>query len=518
MNGQAMASPQDKRITQWVLLAALLVLLALVLVNSFYYWRNHYEINQVSGVWIGMALDLKEGVFYRPLLSERGYGGTRYFPLYMVLYTLLLRLGAPLLSAGMALSAAGALLTGAGMFFCLRRLGADRLIAACGGLLLIVSTAFQAALYSIHPDSLAVAFNLLGLALCLGPAPRRIALAGAAFLFTLAFATKFTAVYGVGAVFLSLCLARRQREALLLAGLTALGMLAVLAGMYVASDGRVYDIFRACLSSGSSWRTVLLGPIIFLSRTQNDDPAVFLVLVVGAAALFLMGKKEVFGVSPIMFVLVLALTAPLFGSPGISTNHLVEVHAVGVLLVMTWLVSAKWATIRVVSALLLVLVATSIPPPLWSMQYFLTHQISLKSKYDLVLKGIEGRKGLILSEDATMPALAGQAPFMMDTFMFRVISKRDPSYENRLAEKILQGAFSVIVLRAHSEDSIEEFRQKYGEIAAEAFQKSYIFFEKIPFFTGIVLGQKRTGHYHIYLPRAANEDSGNKPGLSSAEN
>src|SRR6478672_2569418 len=38
-------------------------------------------LNLGSGVWLGLARDTYDGVFYRPLWSGAEYGGTRYFPM-----------------------------------------------------------------------------------------------------------------------------------------------------------------------------------------------------------------------------------------------------------------------------------------------------------------------------------------------------------------------------------------------------------------------------------------------------
>src|SRR5690349_3712070 len=43
-------------------------------------------LNHVSGVWATLADDVAHGVVYRPLVSDLGYGGTRYFPLYFTLH------------------------------------------------------------------------------------------------------------------------------------------------------------------------------------------------------------------------------------------------------------------------------------------------------------------------------------------------------------------------------------------------------------------------------------------------
>jgi hypothetical protein len=72
-------------------------------------------LNHVSGAWAALASDFAHGVLYRPLLSQLGYGGTRYFPAHIVLHGLLMRLGLSVRTAGHLLPlAAACLLVGGG--------------------------------------------------------------------------------------------------------------------------------------------------------------------------------------------------------------------------------------------------------------------------------------------------------------------------------------------------------------------------------------------------------------------
>src|SRR5512138_253187 len=77
----------------------ILFLLVLVLVTGFrvfHAWRYDPYLGIPAGSLVAMAADLRDGVFYRPLVSPDGsYGGTRYFPLYWVTIGLLMKLGVP---------------------------------------------------------------------------------------------------------------------------------------------------------------------------------------------------------------------------------------------------------------------------------------------------------------------------------------------------------------------------------------------------------------------------------------
>ena len=89
-----------------LLLIAVAIIIVITAIRTWIWWRNDAGISFASGVMITMATDLKQGVFYRPLYDSRGYGGTRYFPLFFCLHALLLKLGLPILASAYLLSAA----------------------------------------------------------------------------------------------------------------------------------------------------------------------------------------------------------------------------------------------------------------------------------------------------------------------------------------------------------------------------------------------------------------------------
>src|SRR3984893_621636 len=92
-------------------------------------FRHEYFLTHVEGVWLACAYDFLHGVFYRPLFSSLGYGGTRYFPLYFVLTGVLAKPLGSLETAGIALSAAGVLLALFAVWILLRRLNVSLLLS-----------------------------------------------------------------------------------------------------------------------------------------------------------------------------------------------------------------------------------------------------------------------------------------------------------------------------------------------------------------------------------------------------
>src|SRR5574339_128215 len=64
-------------------------------------------LNLGSGVWLALARDTYEGVFYRPLWNGAEYGGTRYFPMLFVPIAGLMRAGMAAVPAGVTVSMLG---------------------------------------------------------------------------------------------------------------------------------------------------------------------------------------------------------------------------------------------------------------------------------------------------------------------------------------------------------------------------------------------------------------------------
>src|SRR5829696_6198507 len=91
-----------------ILLLATMLVVGVTVLRVWVVWRHHSHLTFVSGVWISLATDLRDGVFYRALVGPDGYGGTRFFPLHVVLHAALMKLGAAPLSSGYVLSAAAA--------------------------------------------------------------------------------------------------------------------------------------------------------------------------------------------------------------------------------------------------------------------------------------------------------------------------------------------------------------------------------------------------------------------------
>jgi hypothetical protein len=80
MSSDASPKPSPKLYSALIVLASVAIP-AMLLARLALNFRHQYFLTHVEGAWLTCAYDFMHGVFYRPLFSTLGYGGTRYFPL-----------------------------------------------------------------------------------------------------------------------------------------------------------------------------------------------------------------------------------------------------------------------------------------------------------------------------------------------------------------------------------------------------------------------------------------------------
>jgi hypothetical protein len=417
---------------------------AILLVRIALNFRNQYFLTHVEGVWLALAYDFTHGVFYRPLFSSLGYGGTRYFPLYFVLTGILSKVFGSLETAGIALSAASVLLALIAVYILLRRVNVSVLLSAASVTSILSVATAQQALLGAKGDSLAAALNLWGVLLCVTAKTRRASLYFAALLFTLAFATKLTTVFGVSAIASAWLLARRYKEALQLAAATAAGYVLVLASMYFASGGRVFAIFRACAGGGGSLSYTLQAPLHLLSKALDVDPVFLLFLAPAAVFGVHYFRENKFDIVPIYFVLVLLVTTVIFGSPGIGINHLFDLQIAAIILVAV-AISRTPAFAEIGTGLLACALVVAIVPSSQGLHGDLSRP-SFRRDATEVLRRLPPDNRPVLAENPLIVIHSDNAPYLLDPFMFRILAMKHPELTTDFWEKINHQGFAAIVL------------------------------------------------------------------------
>ena len=451
---------------------ALIVVIAAIRISVC--WRNARYLYPTNGVWLALATDLKNGLFYRPLLGPIGYGGTRYFPLFFVLYAWLLKLGVPLLPSGYLISAVAMLLLMGGTFYMTRASGAETWLAACSAGAILAGGSVQLSLLSIHDDGVACALNVCGLAIIAHPRPSHWRIFVAAVLFTLAWSTKVTTVFGFAAAFLYLIFAGFSWRAWELAAETACGYLAVMAAMFFASQGRVVKIFAACASGGTNPIRTAIAPFHMLSIAIRDDPGLLLFLFL---ALLILPARSVRSLPALFFIATIAVTALIFGSPGTSWNHLLDVEVAAVILIFTWLADKETPALKQIGiygvALATLLAAIPVVHTLQD-----EDRAYSAHRFESALALIGDTHKPILAENPALPVFAGQRPYVMDPFMLRLVREHMPNFGDSLFEGLRNQTFSAVVLSRDPQTDAGKARYQtdmFGPGFLSALNKHYRF-------------------------------------------
>lgn len=416
-------------------------LIALTLARAVRCWSNDSHLEHVAGAWVALAVDLKDGAFYRPAYGPLGYGGTRFFPLYFSLHAGLIKMFASWRVTGYLLSAASIIMLLAGVYFLLRRLGIDRWLAAAGVLAVLAASSAQDALLTIREDGMAAMFNIWGIALCVenNRSPRRLYLS--ALLFTFAFATKETSVFGMVAVVIWLAVQNGKSAAIRLLTLSVTGYGLVLAGIYFGSHGQSYEVFRATVTSGSSFRSLLDAPGALLDTLPGYWAESVLLPLAGAA--LIAGPSRRPAVLPsLLFICTLGVTLIILSSEGAAGNHLLDLQVAAVILFITAV--AEWSPSFGLSACTvaaLIALISFIPV------YRDVDSLPRRDQYREIADILGTPDGPILADNPLIPIIAGQRPYVTDAFMLRVMAEKRPAFAEPLWRMLVNRQFVAVVLQ-----------------------------------------------------------------------
>jgi len=408
-------------------------------------------LNLGSGVWLALARDLHDGVFYRPLWNGSEYGGTRYFPMLFGLTAGLMRLGVNAVAAGVTVSMAGLVMLAAAVTMLLKRLAVPSAFVLLGSALSIAPYFVHQTAFAIRCEPIAAAFAIFGLAV-LSPVETRdhstARLMLAAALFVGAFMTKVTCVYAPAAAIVALLASGQSRSALKLAIATTCGALLGLGFVNLASNGRAIESFRACALAGSSLVSLLSSTAVTralqLIATSHLLTTVF--LLVGIA---LIATPKSWLQLPALYLLAAAaITAVIFTSPGtILTSQIVDAY-VAAIIVLVVFVAGRHGRALELGCLVLTALAVWTAGQNVARISTMIEQGSVRSgaqERGQLIAAVNGCGGPIVSESPLIPILAGQRPLLLDPFAFHVVSLNRPEVGHDLVERIRRREFPCVV-------------------------------------------------------------------------
>lgn len=459
-----------------------------------WHWRGGLPYDSTSGVWTALADDFARGELYRSVAGAAGYGGTRYMPLFFVLHGTLIHAGLAPAAAGLLLTLLSLALLGLAARWLMREWGAGPALAWPCVLLLPASIAIQLLGIAVKGDLLAAAWSAGGLAAAVAWSERgwRPGLVLACVGFAAAVLTKFTVVFAFGTMLLWLARGRRWRAAGALAGGTLALVAAGVAAAAAASDGRMAESFAACVTGGAG--VAYAGKFLFwFGRVAVQDP--FFLLLGGAACACAVRRIRRRGVDlpAAYFLVTLAGTALLFVSPGIDSNHFVDLLVAAVVLLAVEL--SQGGAGRAVGAAAgvgAVLVVATWFPGMPSVRHFLqesgrpTQEAAREIARRLPAEGTQR----LLAENPILPLALGQRPEVLDCFSLRLLAARDPVVRERFFADLQHRRYTAVVLvdwsgapaseipaalARHGSSGVQQF---YGEVHfppgfLEALQQNY---------------------------------------------
>jgi Dolichyl-phosphate-mannose-protein mannosyltransferase len=446
-------APALSRCLAWSFTIVAALLLLSVTIRLIVSWHFYGDLSSPSGVWTAQAVDVfDDGTFYRPLISNLGYGGTRYAPLHPALQAGLMRLGMPPIFSGYLISLVATLAIIAALYTLMRRLGISTFYAAAAASFVLAGNCFREGIAQIHGDPLSLALDLWGLVAVtlLAEHSQRtkfLAIALAAIFFVLSLATKITSIFGIVTSLIWLTARGQRRQAVLLGLFWIIGVGIFALVTQIASDGRAFAIFRGTASGGGGIGSLLRGPRIFFTVMLRGDHITLGFWILALFTLFLFDATRK-GLPLILFLATTFGTITIFGSPGTDINHLMSLQAASILVIGSSF--AQFRPERFALAAAIVVLVTLAILSCWKQILAIAHDQERRD-IESVLHDIRQSTvtGPIYANNPLIPILANQRPYLLDTFMAHLIRQQDPRNGTKLWDDLDHAKFSACIVHYH---------------------------------------------------------------------
>lgn len=474
-----------QRISSKVLLASLLLVAVVSMMRVALAIPLGSNLSHEAGIWTALAMDLHDGVLYRPILGDDGYGGTRYGPLHVLLQAAGIRAGLSPLAAGLELTLASAALLFWGAHRLLRAHLVDRPLIWIALGLLLAGVSINNALLTIRGDLLPAALNVVGLALVAQDLRHRnIPLSiVAGVLFGLAIFAKVTGIAGVATAIVVLALHRQYRDAINVAAVTLLVAAAGYVTIAIASDGRFVDNVRSCAVVGAGLSDALEGPGRLWLVLRTQDPVLLGLLVVCAIVAYRLPRDAWRELPTVGLIVTFLATVAIFLTPGTTGNHLVDLDVIAVVFLVVQLQRGRVHPVGARVAFVLTCLGAVVVNGQRLLVERYDHLAQIRTFTDGMRLPLDGP---IFSDNAVVSIVLGQRPFLLDDYMFRVVSNQRPEMRQDLYARLDRRQFPLIVMRY---DPLGDGRADvFGEAFREHLTRNYDFVDK------------RFGHF-IYRPK-----------------
>jgi hypothetical protein len=451
---------------------ALLGSIALML----WFWRNGIPSGNTSGVWAALANDFAQGVFYRPVFDESGYGGTRYMPLFFVLYGILISIFNDPVLSGLLLSLTTIAFLDLGIYVLLRELRVRNTFAIAFTFLVHASIAFQLLTLEIRGDFLAAGLNVWGIVFALKHlrANSRGHLTLSAFCFIGAIFTKFTTIWGLVTIVVLFLIQKKKSSAIALTCLTVIPTIVLLYVINEWSHSKALASFQACALGGFNSTYALKTPLWFITVIVQDP---FFLALLGLAiylvAMTITTQWKSF--THLYFCCTLVSTFFIFSSPGTDSNHLIDLLIACILMSASqFQTNQKFSSVYNLYFLFTVIgiLFMWIPGTLSIKDHIEPVGRPTRDTIQTIKNKLGPGKNNLLSENPLVPLMMGQRPFVLDAFSLRVMAKKSPAIKTDFTRKIEDRFFDAIVLLDWSGapvDQLEDAMEKHSSLGVDRF-------------------------------------------------
>ncbi|HEY1921720.1 MAG TPA: glycosyltransferase family 39 protein [Tepidisphaeraceae bacterium] len=456
-----------------ILTAAILVIC--IGARSVASWKYWGDLDHNSpGTWLCMAADARDGVLYRPIISELGYGGTRYAPLFPLIIAAFMRLGIDPVVSGFIAGLIAAAIAITGLFALMKRLGTPTAIAAALAISVLAATCTRTIILGIKGDLLPAGLALWGLVFVVWSDEKRHSTLGlivAGICFALALAVKVTSIFGIAAATIWLLFRRKYHEAAILALTWVLGVAVAVLVTQWASDGRAKAIFLICAGGGGNIGRMLQGPNLLLHDVAHQDRTLLAFWII--SIFIIAATRQWTSLSAILLLVVTAGTILIYGSPGTHLNHLVDMNIAAILVIGT--LSAKsralHSPVLAVTLLFVILAAVACLRQIGEIR---RHDERGQINSALADTRTSIKDGPILSQDPLLPLIDGERPYMLDPFIFRAIRSRKPEIADQFWQDLDGRHFKAVVLHAPPSDpAFSSNEGDFGPGFIDRLQRSY---------------------------------------------
>ncbi len=154
-------------------------------------------------------------------------------------------------------------------------------------------------------------------------------------------------------------------------------------------------------------------------------------------------------IPPLLFVCTLVVTVVIFSSDGIAGNHLIDLQVASAVLVVDWAFQAgvpDFAIGASAAACLIVWLGLMV-------NYGSTDTVPVRAQLKDVIHVIGRTDQTILSENplvpiVLVPIVAGQQPYVIDPFSFRLMLEKRPSLGEPMWQMLHERRFAAVVLKS----------------------------------------------------------------------